>query len=129
MQYMEINDLTKFIIGSAYNVYNKLGFGFLESIYEKSLHIEILKAGLRCECQKPIKVFYEEMLVGEYNADLLVEQKIIVELKAVNELSKLHEVQLVNYLNATRINDGLLINFGPNNVQVRHKYRTNRAQK
>jgi len=121
---MDIYELTKFIIGAAYKVHNKLGCGFLEMIYEKCLLIELQKAGIQCESQKPIKVFYDDMLVGEFNADILVEQKLIIELKAVSEINKIHEVQLVNYLNATRINDGLLINFGTSKVQIRHKYRT-----
>lgn len=104
-------ELTSTIIGCAYKVYKNLGFGFLESVYEKALIIEMTKAGLKSESQKAIDVYYDDQIVGHFIADLFVEGKIIVELKSVATLTKSHEVQLVNYLTATRINIGLLINF------------------
>ena len=106
------SDLTDEIIGCAYDVYNGLGQGFLEKVYENAFAIKLRKAGLKVEQQSPVKVYFEDELVGEYFADLLIDDKVILELKAVTELSKVHEVQLVNYLKATGIRVGLLINFG-----------------
>lgn len=106
------SDLTGEIIKCFYIVYNKLGFGFLESVYEKSLRIELEAAGFKVECQKPINVYYNEEIVGEYFADIIVEDSVIVELKACRELQEAHSVQLKNYLKATDIEVGLLFNFG-----------------
>ena len=106
------SDLTEKIIGSAYDVYNGLGSGFLEKVYENALSAKLQKSGMVVVQQAPVNVYFEGELVGEYFADLLVNGKIIVELKAVSELSKIHEVQLVNYLKATGLKVGLLINFG-----------------
>jgi len=119
-----MNDqLTEKIIGAAYRVHNQLGFGFLESVYEKALSIELKKSGVAHETQTPIKVFYDGLVVGEFACDMLVEDVLVVELKSVKELIVVHEVQLVNYLNATKIDVGLLINFGPSKVTVKRKYR------
>jgi GxxExxY protein len=93
-------------------VYNVLGYGFLEKVYEKALKFELEKAGLVVERQKPINVYYETELVGEYFADLLVENKVIIELKASESICEEHENQLINYLKATEIEVGLLLNFG-----------------
>lgn len=93
---MEYAELTEKIIGCAYRVYNKMGFGYLESVYLKCLLIELRKAGLIAESQKPITVFYEGEVVGEFVADILVEHMIIAELKSVRRLVEAHEVQLVN---------------------------------
>ena len=120
---MEYEELTKNIIGCAYRVYNSMGFGFLESVYEKCIQIELQKLGLKAEFQKPIKVQYEGINVGDFIADILIEDKIIVELKSVLKLNKIHEAQLVNYLVTTGLNIGLLINFGEQKVEVRRKYR------
>lgn len=120
---MSDDELTEVIIGCAYKVHNTLGSGFLEKIYRKSLAIEIVKKGLRAEQEFPINVFYEGQEVGEYFADLLIENRIVIELKAVQYLGKEHEVQLVNYLTATGLEIGLLINFG-SSVQVKRKHRT-----
>lgn len=109
---MEYGEVTEEIIGCAYRVYNKMGFGFLESVYEKCLLIELLKSGLRAESQKPITVFYENEIVGEFIADIIVNDRIILELKSVRQIVKAHEVQLVNYLVATGKPVGLIINFG-----------------
>jgi GxxExxY protein len=119
---MTDEDLTHAIIGCAYKVHNTLGPGFLEKVYENALRIELEKAGFRVKQQEPINVVYDGQIVGEYYADLWVNERVVVELKAALVLAKEHEVQLVNYLTATGINDGLLINFGPS-VQVRLKFR------
>ncbi len=120
---MEFENITEKIIGCAYKVYNTMGYGFLESVYEKCLLIELLKAGLKSEYQKPIIVYYEGEIVGNFIADLFVEDSIILELKSVKNLAKAHEVQLVNYLVATETNVGLLINFGEDKVDIKRKVR------
>ena len=120
---MEYEQLTHEIIGCAYKVFNKLGFGFLEIIYRKALVIELERAGLKLEEEKPLQVFYDDKVIGDFKADLFVENTIVVELKSVQNLVKEHEVQLVNYLNALKNEIGLLINFGPSGVEVRRKYR------
>ena len=116
-------EITKKIIGAAYLVYNQLGFGFLESVYKKSLLIELEKQGLQVQEELPITVFYDDLPVGDFFADLVVEDTIIVELKAVQNLAVVHEVQLVNYLNAAKKETGLLINFGAQGVEVKRKFR------
>ena len=120
---MEHEKLTEQIIGCAYTVYSALGFGFLESVYENSLAIELKGSGLKVEQQKPIDVYYGNEKVGAFKADIIVNDTIIVELKLVQNLSKEFEVQLVNYLTATLKPVGLLINFGPNKVEVKRKVR------
>ena len=100
-----------------------MGFGYLESVYEKCLLIELRKASLTAESKIPITVFYEKQIVGEFITDILVEDAIIVELKSVRQLAKIHEMQLVNYLVATQKDLGLLINFGEEKVEVRRKVR------
>ena len=120
---MEYGELTEKIIGCAYRVYNKMGFGFLESVYEKCLLIELLKSGLSAESQKPITVFYENEIVGEFVADIIVNDRIILELKSVKQIVKAHEVQLVNYLVATGKPVGLIINFGERKVEIKRKVR------
>lgn len=114
--------ITEIIIGCAYEVHNRLGSGFLEKVYENSLRIELEKKGLKVLQQEQIKVWYGDQIVGDYQVDLWVEDRIIVELKANLSLSKENELQLVNYLTATRVDSGLLINFG-SSVQIRRKYR------
>ena len=120
---MEKEELTEKIIGCAYTVFNKMGSGFLESVYEKCLLIELKKAGLKAENQLPIIVRYDDEIVGEFVADIFVENNILIELKAIKELNKIHETQLVNYLTATGINLGLLINFSSERVQIKRKVR------
>ena len=120
---MEYEELTKTIIACAYKVYNTLGYGFLESVYEKAMLIELDKIGFLAEFQKEILVHYDGQIVGEFKADILVEDIVIVELKSVRILSKAHEVQLVNYLSATQKSVGLLINFGEKSVEVKRKVR------
>jgi len=121
-------ELSSNIISSFYKVYNTLGFGFLEKVYENALLFELTKAGLFVEKQKPIKVYYEDKLVGEYFADLMVENKIILELKAVESLIEEHELQLINYLKATDIELGLLLNFGKK-PEIKRKIFTNNQRK
>ncbi len=113
-------ELTYKIIGAAYEVYNALGSGFLEKVYENAMLIELESVGLKVQQQAPIKVTYNGKTIGEYFADLLVEEKVIVELKSVTELTSIHEVQLVNYLRATGMRVGLLTNFG-DKIKVKRK--------
>jgi len=120
---MQHKELTERIIAAAYNVYNKMGFGFLESVYEKCLLIELNKASLRAESQKPIIVKYENELVGEFKADIVVEDTVILELKSARQITKAHEVQLVNYLVATGKPIGLILNFGEQKVEIKRKVR------
>lgn len=117
---MKYADLTEEIIKAAYKVHNALGFGFLEKVYQNALMIELKRMGLKVTSEMPIKVYYRNEIVGEYIADIIVEDKVILELKAVKDLAEIHEVQLVNYLKATGIEVGLLINFG-HSVQVKRK--------
>ena len=125
---MEHEEITTKIIGSAYKVYNQLGFGFLESVYKKAMIIDLTKCDFKVEAEKALKVYYDNHIVGDFYADLFVEDEIIVELKSVQNLAKEHEVQLVNYLNCLKKDIGLLINFGPSGVQVKRKYRTPREK-
>ena len=120
-------ELTKKIIGCAYPVHNTLGAGFLEKVYEQALMLELKVSGLVVESQVPLSVIYRDQIVGEYYADFIVEDKVICELKAVDVLKKAHEVQLVNYLVATGMDVGVLINFG-DSVTVRRKYREYKKQ-
>ena len=120
---MKHEELTHKIIGCAYTVFNKLGFGFLESVYQKAMIIELEKSDLSVEAEKPIKVFYDNQIVGDFYVDLYINKAVVVELKSVQNLSKEHEVQLVNYLNALKKEIGLLINFGPSGVEVKRKFR------
>ena len=108
---MDINEITYQIRGAVFEVNRILGFGFLEKVYEKALIIELLVRGLRAESQVPINVSYKNEVVGEYFADIVVEGQVIIELKAVDQLQKIHEAQLLNYLKATGYKVGLLINF------------------
>jgi len=108
---MEINEVTYAIRGAVFEVNTVLGPGFLEKVYENALLVELRRRGLKAESQVPIKVSYKRKVVGEYVADLLVEDKVIVELKTVEALDKIHEAQLLNYLKATRIRVGMLVNF------------------
>ena len=120
---MEYKELTEKIIGCAYRVYNRMGFGFLESVYEKCMLIELRKADLDAESQKPITVYYENEIVGEFVADIIVNDTIILELKSVRRIIKAHEVQLVNYLVSTGKPVGLILNFGERKVEVKRKIK------
>ncbi|MBN4051957.1 GxxExxY protein [Cytophagaceae bacterium AH-315-L13] len=106
------SQLTSLIIKEAHHVFGKLGHGFLEKVYENSLYKRLRDTGLFVQKQQPIQVIFEDIKVGDYFADLIVNEAVIVELKAVESLHEMHEVQLVNYLKATEIEVGLLINFG-----------------
>ena len=121
-------ELTSKIISCFYKVYNTLGFGFLEKVYENAMLIELNESGLTTERQKPISVFYKEKLVGEYFADLIADSKVIIELKAAESLIEEHELQLINYLKATDIEVGLLLNFGKK-PEVRRKIFSNKNQR
>ncbi|MBW1752850.1 MAG: GxxExxY protein [Deltaproteobacteria bacterium] len=108
---MDINDITYAINGAVFEVNRVLGPGFLEKVYEKALLIELKRRGLKAESQVPIKVSYKKENVGEYFVDILVEKKVIVEIKTVETFDKIHEAQLLNYLKASGIQVGLLVNF------------------
>lgn len=105
-------ELTGRIINAFYKVYNTLGFGFIESVYHNAMTVEIVRSGLSVEVEKPIAVFYGADIIGKFEADLVVEQRVIVELKAKEKLHPAHEAQLTNYLRATDVEIGLLFNFG-----------------
>lgn len=117
------NKLTEAVIGAFYDVYNALGYGFLEKVYESALKLELEIHGLKVESQRPIKVLYKGAIVGEYFADLCVEDNVIVELKATEGIRVEHEMQLFHYLKATQKEIGLLLNFGPK-PEVRRKLWT-----
>lgn len=119
---MEINNLTHTVIGCAYKVHNVLGSGFLEKIYENALKIELDKLHISAHQQRELPVWYDGKEIGLYYPDLWIDNKLIIEVKAVHNLSTQHEVQLVHYLTATNIDNGLLINFG-STVQVKRKFR------
>jgi len=108
---MDINEITYQIRGAVFEVNRVLGVGFLEKVYEKALLVELRRRGLKAEGQVPITVKYKGEVVGEYFADIVVEEQVILELKAVEQLQKIYEAQLLNYLKATGYNIGLLINF------------------
>ncbi len=116
---MDINKITYIINGAIFEVNRILGPGFLEKVYENALLIELRERGLRAENQVPIEVNYKGTNVGEYIADLLVEDKVIVELKTVEKLTKLHEAQLLNYLKATDHKVGLLVNFQNKKAEIK----------
>ena len=105
-------DITDKTLKAFYNVYNALGFGFLEKVYENSMIIELKSLGLNCVRQKPISVYFKDKCVGEYFADIIVEDCVILELKAAEVIVEEHEAQLLNYLKATELEVGLLLNFG-----------------
>jgi len=105
-------EITDSILGSFYEVYNELGDGFLESVYENALYLVLTGYGLCVEKQKDISVFFRGKVIGNFKADLIINEKVIVELKAVRTLNAAHEAQLINYLKATDIEVGLLLNFG-----------------
>ncbi len=109
MLYKEITDE---IIYAFYKVYNTLGYGFLEKVFKNAMYFEMINLGLKCEIEKPINVYYENKLVGVFYADIVVEEKVILELKAIERLEKVFEYQLLNYLKASEMEIGLLLNFG-----------------
>ena len=111
------------IIECAKRIRRQLGPGFLEKVYKNAMVVELRKLKLNFETEKPIQVLYDGIVVGEYRTDIIVEGKIVLELKATQDLSIANEVQLVNYLTSTGIDDGLLINFGSDKLQFKRKYR------
>jgi len=125
---MLYGELTEDIIGAFYDVNNALGHGFLEKVYENALVIELRKYGMVPEQQKPIRVFYDDQIVGDYFADIVVNDLVILELKVVEKLLPEHEAQLLNYLRATDIEVGLLLNFG-RKAEFKRKYYTNDRKK
>ena len=115
----ELNSITEKIIGAAFAVSNTLGSGFLEKVYENAMFLEILKSNLSVLKQYPLHVYYEYQIVGEYFADLIVEDQVIVEIKAIRELNEIHQAQLMNYLAACNKRCGLLINFGKPRIEIK----------
>jgi len=122
------DDLTGRVIGLAMKVHRALGPGFLESVYQKALLYELARAGFKVESDEPIQVRYEGVIVGDFKADLFVNDELIVELKAVSGIMIEHEIQLVNYLTATGKDMGLLINFGGRSLEFKKKYRKTRIE-
>ena len=121
---MQHEDITKIIIGCAFEVSNELGSGFLESVYEKAMCIALRQKGLSVQPQHPIKVFFRGICVGDFAADLFVEGVILVELKAVKAIAPEHQAQIINYLIATSTDVGLLINFGNPKLEYKRFTRT-----
>jgi len=121
---MKYEDITKAIIGCAFEVSNELGVGFIESVYEKAMVIAMEQKGLSSQTQHPIKVMFRQKCVGDFYADILVEGVVIIELKAVKAIAPEHQAQLINYLNATGIEVGLLINFGSPKLEYRRFTRS-----
>ena len=126
------SDITKEIINAFYSVYNELGSGFLEKVYQNALFYELKRRGIQCQKEYPISVYYKGIRVGDYYADIIIEDKIILELKAVKTILPEHLAQLTNYLRATDAEVGLLLNFGlepekkrvvfTNDRKIRHNY-------
>jgi len=121
-------DLCGQVIGAAMRVHSTLGPGFLESVYRNALIWELRKAGLKAEAERPISVYYDGQLVGAFTADLLVNDSLIIELKSIQALAKAHEVQLVNYIVATAIDEGLLLNFGAERLEFKKKFRLPKSE-
>ena len=113
MATLKYREITEFVLKVFYQVYNELGYGFLEKVYENAMAMELTDLGQTVGQQIPIDVIYKKCTIGRYEADLVVNDLVIVELKAVEELVEKHEAQLLNYLKATRFEVGLLLNFGP----------------
>lgn len=120
---MDEEKLIKVIVQCCYNVRGALCQGYLESVYKKALIYELSLYGLNTIEEYPIKVYYKDQVVGDFRADILVENRIIIELKAIETLHPNHEVQLVNYLTATGLDNGILVNFGGDKIEIRRKYR------
>jgi GxxExxY protein len=121
-------DLCGRVIGAAMKVHSALGPGFLESVYQNALTWELRKVGVKAESERPISVHYDRQLVGAFTADLLVNDSLVVELKSIQALAKAHEVQLVNYLVATAIDEGLLLNFGAERLEFKKKFRVPKSE-
>ncbi len=121
-------ELTQEIIKAAQNVHNTLGHGFLEKVYHNAMALELRKMGLELICEKPIQLYYDGQVIGEYYADIVVDDKVILEIKAVQAVNPVHEAQLVNYLKATDIEVGLLLNFGKSLEVKRRIFETVRRR-
>ncbi len=116
------DEVTEKIIGIAYEVINELGVGFLESVYEGALCLALQQVGLQVECQVNLEVMFRGAVVGKYVADVIVNGAVLVELKAVRSLLPEHQAQVINYLKATKIKTGLLINFGNRKLEIKRLY-------
>ena len=125
---MDVELLIKTVMECSKNIRKHLGPGYLESVYKNAMLVELKKNNLAYEIEKPINVYYEGTLVGEFKADIIVEGILILELKAVQTLHMAHEIQLVNYLTATGVDNGLLINFGSEELQFKRKFRVYRKR-
>ncbi len=121
---LKYGNITEAIIGCAFEVINELGAGFLESVYERAMAIALQQKGFKVQCHHPIQVFFRNKIVGEFYADLFVDEKVIVELKAVKAIAPEHQAQTINYLKATGIEVGLLINFGSSKLEYKRFTRT-----
>jgi len=119
-------ELINKILSQFYRIYNDLGYGFLERVYQNALYFALIDEGLKCETEKSIKVYHNGRVVGDYKADILVENCVILELKACEDLNPAHEAQLINYLRATEIEVGYLLNFGKSAKFARKVYSNNR---
>ncbi len=119
--------LSETVIGCAMKVHRELGFGFLESVFHRAMEIELAEAKVHFESEKRMNVFYKDKIVGHFVADLIIEDRLVVELKAVEAVAKAHEVQLVNYLTAASIPSGLLLNFGAESLGVRRKFKRSKS--
>ncbi len=126
---MEKEKVIKQVIDAAYAVSRELSPGYLESVYQNALVEELSRRGMKVDKELPLQVFYKGVVVGEFRLDVLVDGWLIVELKAVSSLSTAHEVQLVNYLNATKQDIGLVINFGTYPIEIHRKYRVYKKNK
>ena len=120
---MDTKELVNTIAECAKKVRSALTPGFEEKVYKNAMFIELRDSGISVETEIPFKVYYKNQIVGDYRADMIAERQVIIELKAVNALLPIHEVQLVNYLSATGIDDGMLINFGADRLEIRHRNR------
>ena len=123
---MDIDEICYKVIGAAMAVHRHFGPGYLEEVYKNALMVELEMLGVQSDKEVPIAVNYKGVRVGDYRADVIIDNRLILELKAVTTINSSHEAQLVNYLNATGIEDGLLINFGAASLQHKHKYRVYR---
>ena len=120
---MDAKELCEIIAECAKEVRSQLTSGYEEKIYKNAMFIELRERGVPIETEVPFKVYYKNHVIGDYRADMIADRKVIIELKAVNALTPIHSIQLVNYLTATGINDGMLINFGAEIIEIRHKDR------
>lgn len=120
---METEELIKSIIDSCYHVHIALAPGYLESVYLKALMYELSLRGIETQTEVPLRVCYKGVCVGEFRADMIVDKRVVIELKAVSQLTVQHEIQLVNYLTCTGVDDGLLVNFGSEVIQIKRKFR------